>query len=91
MITKAYTALYLGRTPSHRTGTSSPSCLLLENRLYICDLAQAKMKYFFCGDLFNFLLVLDYHLGEGFSLMSSSIFALTLLEMLRHVKNSSIS
>ena len=42
------------------------------------DLAQAKMKYFFSGDLFNFLLVPDYHLGEGFSLTLSSIVVLKL-------------
>ena len=28
-------ALYLGGTPSQQTGTSPPSCLLLDNRLYI--------------------------------------------------------
>ena len=44
----------------------------------ICDLAQAKKKYFFFGDLFNFLLVLDYHLGEGFNLTLSSIVDLKL-------------
>ena len=30
-----YLSLYLGGTPSPRTGTSQPSCLLLDNRLYI--------------------------------------------------------
>ena len=34
-------------------------------------LAQAKMKYFFCIDLFNFLHVLDYLHEVGFSLTSS--------------------
>ena len=34
-------------------------------------LAQAKMKYFFCGDLFKFLHILDYLHGVGFSLTSS--------------------
>ena len=38
VITRAYPALYLGGTPSQETGTSPPSCLLLENRLYICGL-----------------------------------------------------
>ena len=32
---RAYLALYLGGTPSQRTGTRPPSCLLLENRLCI--------------------------------------------------------
>ena len=32
---RAYPALYLGGTPSQETGTSPPSCLLLENRLYM--------------------------------------------------------
>ena len=34
VITRAYPALYLGGTPSQETGTSPPSCLLLENHLY---------------------------------------------------------
>ena len=34
-ITRAYPALSFGGTPSQETGTSPPSCLLLENRLYI--------------------------------------------------------
>ena len=32
---RAYLALHLGGTPSQETGISPPSCLLLENRLYI--------------------------------------------------------
>ena len=32
---RAYPALYVGGTPSQETGTSTPSCLLLENRLYM--------------------------------------------------------
>ena len=32
---RASLALYLGGTPSQRTGTSPPSCLLFDNRLYI--------------------------------------------------------
>ena len=32
---RGYVALHLGGTPSQETGTSPPSCLLLENRLYI--------------------------------------------------------
>ena len=32
---RAYSALYLGGTPSQETGTGPPSCLLLENSLYI--------------------------------------------------------
>ena len=34
-IIRAYTAVYLGGTPSQRTGTSPPSCLLLDNRLFM--------------------------------------------------------
>ena len=34
-IIRAYTALYLGGTPSQRTGASPPSCQLLDNSLYI--------------------------------------------------------
>ena len=34
-IIRAYTASYLGGTPSQKTGNSPPSCLLLENRLYM--------------------------------------------------------
>ena len=37
MITRAYPAIYLGGTPSHRTGTSPPSYLLLENRLFMFE------------------------------------------------------
>ena len=33
VIIRAYQALHLGGTPSQETGTSLPSCLLLENRL----------------------------------------------------------
>ena len=33
--TRAYIALYLGGTPSQDSGTSPPSCLLLDNRLYM--------------------------------------------------------
>ena len=32
---RAYLALHLGGTPSQETGISPPSCLLLENRLYM--------------------------------------------------------
>ena len=35
VIARAYPALYLSGTPSQDTGTRPPSCLLLENRLYI--------------------------------------------------------
>ena len=34
-IIRAYTALYPGGTPSQKTGTSPPSCLLLDNHLYM--------------------------------------------------------
>ena len=35
MDTRAYLALNLGGTPSQETGTIPPSCILLDNRLYI--------------------------------------------------------
>ena len=35
VIIRAYPALNLSGTPSQETGTRPPSCLLLENRLYI--------------------------------------------------------
>ena len=35
VITRAYPDLYLGGTPSQETVTGPPSCLLLENRLYM--------------------------------------------------------
>ena len=35
VIIRAYPALFLGGTPSQETGTSPPSCQLLENRLYM--------------------------------------------------------
>ena len=35
---RAYVALHLGGTPSQETGTSPPSCLLFENRLYMLSL-----------------------------------------------------
>ena len=34
-IIRAYTAFYLGGTPSLKTGTRPPSCLLLDNLLYM--------------------------------------------------------
>ena len=37
---RAYIALCLGGTPSQETGTSSPSCLLLDNRLFIFNTTQ---------------------------------------------------
>ena len=37
---RAYIALHLGGTPSQKTGSSPPSCLLLDNRLYIKYLRQ---------------------------------------------------
>ena len=44
---RAYPALYLGGTPSQETGTSPPSCLLLENRLYIY--CQTSVLFFTNG------------------------------------------
>ena len=35
MDTRAYLALYLGGTHSQETGTSPPSCLLLDNHLFM--------------------------------------------------------
>ena len=38
--------LYLSGTPSLRTGTSPPSCLYLDNHLYMTfNLSQAKYSY----------------------------------------------
>ena len=42
VITRAYPALYLGGTPSNETVTSPPSCLLLENRLYMSPISHMK-------------------------------------------------
>ena len=36
-------ALYLGGTSSQRTGTQPPSCLLLENRLYMSPIYHRKL------------------------------------------------
>ena len=44
-IIRAYTALYLGVTPSHRTGTSPPICLLLDNRLYMSPDRKTKIVF----------------------------------------------
>ena len=44
LITRAYPALYLGGTPSQKIGTSPPSCLLLENRLYMSLVLQQYCK-----------------------------------------------
>ena len=37
---RADPALYIGGTPSQETGTSPPSCLLLENHLYITGIIE---------------------------------------------------
>ena len=47
MITRAYPALYHSGTPSQETGTSPPSCQLLENRLHIAE--------FCCRNLHQYL------------------------------------
>ena len=39
---RAYLASHLSGTPSLWTGTSTPSCLLLKNRLYINNLVYLK-------------------------------------------------
>ena len=41
VITRTYPALHLGGTPSQKTGTSPPRCLLLENRRYIYNHIKA--------------------------------------------------
>ena len=51
MITRAYPALYLGGTPRHGSGTSSLSCLLLENRQFMnpfhdISLPQSTKRFF---------------------------------------------
>ena len=43
-IIRAYTALYLGGTSSQRTGTSPPSCLLLNNRPYMSTDSHMKTE-----------------------------------------------
>ena len=43
MIIRAYQALYLGGNASQETGTSPPSCLLPENRLYIKAYVAVKL------------------------------------------------
>ena len=61
-IIRAYSALYLGGTPSQETGTSPPSYLLLENRLYITNMAtivalRPCVTDFCIPDLFCLILV----------------------------------
>ena len=40
--TRAYLALHFGGTPSQETGTSRPSCQLLDNRLYMSPISNMK-------------------------------------------------
>ena len=44
VITRAYPALYLGGTPVKRPVLAPPSCLLLENRLYMSKERKTEGK-----------------------------------------------
>ena len=76
MITRAYSALYLGDTPSQKTGTSPPSCLLLENCLYM----RAKGPNVQCKD--------HYDLSSAIQLM---VFTHVIVRILNHFLNYNLN
>ena len=65
VISRAYPALYLSGTPSQETGTSPPSCLLLENRLYILQLDNKYCVFKFCQSILGYQIESDSNTNGG--------------------------